>query len=281
MRAMTPTALALALTAALVHAVWNQVLAGSANPAARSAVGMIVACLVAAPLALVGLRWEPEVWPLAAASVACELAYFVALSTAYRVAPLGVVYPVARGSAPVLVLLVGWVALGQAVAWYAAAGVALVVAGVLLVGGPRRDVRVRHVVLAVGVGACIAAYTLIDSVALEHASPLALLVVVLGTTALVQAGAIATRTGVGPLVGATLRGPDAWRTLVAGFGILGAYGLVLLALTDAPAAPVAAVRETSVVMVVLLLALTGRERLTPARLGGAVAVAAGVALVVL
>ena len=136
--------------------------------------------------------------------------------------------------------------------------------------------------LAVGVGACIAAYTLIDSVALEHASPVALLVVVLGTTALVQAGAIASRTGDRARWWAPrCAGPDAWRTLVAGFGILGAYGLVLLALVDAPAAPVAAVRETSVVMVVLLLALTGRERLTAARLGGAVAVAAGVALVVL
>nr|WP_301539742.1 EamA family transporter [Nocardioides sp. zg-DK7169] len=271
----------MALAAALVHAVWNQVLAGSANPAARSAVGMLVACVVAVPLAVPGWRWEPEVWPLAAASAACELAYFVALSAAYRVAPLGVVYPVARGSAPVLVLLVGWLTLGQAVAWYAAVGVALVVAGVLLVRGPGRDVRLRHVLLAVGIGACIAAYTLLDSLALEHASPVALLVVVLGATALVQAGAIASRTGVGTLLDATLRGPDAWRTLVAGFGILGAYGLVLLALTESPAAPVAAVRETSVVMVVLLLALTGRERLTATRLAGAGAVAAGVALVVL
>lgn len=276
---MTTTALLLALAAALVHAGWNQLLAGSRDPAARSAAGILVATVLFAPLALIGWRWEPAVWPYLIASIACELAYFLALAAAYRRAPMGVIYPVARGTAPILVLAVGSLALGHHVSGYAVAGVGLVVAGILLVRGLGAGVHPRHLLLALGVGACIAAYTLLDSLALAHASPLALLVAALGATAVLQAALIAHRPVGRRRLRAALSGTDAWRTVAAGVGIYAAYGLVLLALTSAPAGPVAAVRETSVVMAMLLLAATGQERVTRARLAGAMLVAAGVVLV--
>lgn len=276
---VTTAALLVTLGAAVVHALWNQVLAGSRDPGARSAVGMLIGAVVVAPLALADLRWDAAAWPWVVASIVCELGYFTALAAAYRRAPMGVIYPVARGTAPVLVLVVGWLLLDQQVGWYAAAGVLLVVAGILLVRGIGPGLEPSHLLLALGVGACIAAYTLLDSMALEHASPVALLVVVLGATAVAQAAAVAVTAGGRRALAGTLRGRDAWRTVAAGLGIYLAYGLVLVALTMAPAGPVAAVRETSVVLALLLLAATGQEQVTRIRMAGAVVVTVGVALV--
>ncbi|WP_122817869.1 EamA family transporter [Nocardioides pantholopis] len=277
---VTTAALLVTLAAAVVHALWNQLLAGSRDPAASSAVGLLVGAVVVAPLALVDLRWEAAAWPWVAGSVACSVGYFVGLAAAYRRAPMGVIYPVARGSAPVLVLLGGWLALDQDVGWYAAAGVLVVVAGILLVRGIGPGVRPAQLLLALGVGTCIAGYTLLDAVALGHASPIALLVVVHGVSAVARTAALARTSGGRRALAGTLRGRDAWRTVATGLGIYLAYGLVLVALTMAPAGPVSAVRETSVAVAVLLLAATGQERVTRVRLAGAVLVAAGVALVV-
>ena len=77
-----------------------------------------------------------------------------------------------------------------------------------------------------------------------------------------------------------LRSTLGWRAALTGVGMAGSYVLVLIALTMAPAAPVAAVRETSVVLLMIMLAITGRERVTVARLLGAVLVCVGVACVV-
>jgi len=97
---------------------------------------------------------------------------------------------------------------------------------------------------------------------------------VLGLTALAYlAGAWRIRGG------AALRAAVTWKTLVAGVGFFGAYALVLLALRLAPAASVAAVRESSVVMATGVLAIGGREQIGAARLVGAVAVVAGIALI--
>jgi drug/metabolite transporter (DMT)-like permease len=79
--------------------------------------------------------------------------------------------------------------------------------------------------------------------------------------------------------GAALRAAVSWRTVIAGIGFFGAYALTLAALRLAPAASVAAVRESSVVMAAVALAIGGREELGRARFVGAVAVVAGVALI--
>ena len=79
--------------------------------------------------------------------------------------------------------------------------------------------------------------------------------------------------------GAALRAAVNRRVLLAGVGLFGAYGLALAALRLAPAASVAAVRESSVVMATVFLAITGREKIGPGRLAGAIAVVAGIALI--
>lgn len=273
---MSGTAVLVTLCAAVVHACWNQLLARGGDPHSRTAVGMLIGAAAFLPVALVDLRFEPVAWVLVTVSVGLELAYFVLLATAYTRAPMGVVYPIARGSAQVIVLLVGLLTPGGSVSPLAAAGILLVVAGIVLVRGIDGRARPRDVALALGVGACIAGYTLVDAAGVRHASPAAYIEVVFAAVALLYFGAVARRAGV-----RALRMVLDLRTAAIGIGVVTAYGLVLLALTLAPAAPVAALRETSVVIATLLLMATGQERVTPVRLGGAVVVCGGVALVVL
>ena len=275
---MDAAALLVTLLAAVVHAGWNQLLAGSSDPPARVGVAMLVGALATAPVALVGFRWEASAWPYVALSVAFELAYVVLLAAAYRVAPMSTVYPVARGSAPVLVLVVGAL-LGVEVGWVPALGAALVVAGILLVRTPS-GASPGGLLVALAVGACIAGYTIVDSRGIDHASVAAYLLVVLGLTAVAQVAIAARGRGVARLVGAAFGRAEWWRTVLAGLGFFLAYGLVLVALRTAPAGLVAAVRETSVVIAVLMLGATGQEPLRLRTLLGAAVVAGGVALVV-
>src|SRR3954463_9644875 len=147
---MPAGALALALAAAVVHALWNLLLAGARDSQAATAVGMLCGCVLFAP-ALVG-RVDSDVWPYVIASACLELLYFALLALAYSRFELSAIYPLARGSAPVLVLLVAGVS-----AFLQAFGIALVAVGVLLVRGLRRG-DMQETLLALAVGAAIAGY---------------------------------------------------------------------------------------------------------------------------
>jgi uncharacterized membrane protein len=270
-------ALALALAAAVVHALWNLLTARAGESQIAAGVALAAGGLAFAPVA--ALTWDVDAaaLPYAVASVALELAYLALLATGYQRAPLSVVYPVARGAAPVIVLVVGAIALGSSPPAAAAAGVLAVGAGVLLVRGRDggRDAR-RGTSLGLVVAACIAGYTLVDNAALEHAAPVPYLELVLAPTALLYlAGAAVLR---GPRAIAAEVRPAA---IVAGLGMFGAYALALAALARAEAAPVAAVRESSVVMATGLAALVLGERVDRRRWAGAVLVVAGIAAIAL
>jgi drug/metabolite transporter (DMT)-like permease len=253
------SALGLALAAALVHALWNMLLAGARDTQAATAVGMCVGCLVFLP-ALVGDVSSNAV-PWLVASAALELAYFALLALAYSRGELSSVYPLARGSAPVFVLAAAGVPLAlQAV------GIVLVAVGVLLVRGGGGSL------LALAVGACIAGYTLVDKEGLKHADALIYLELVL----VVPAVAYATWIG-----RTRLRAAFGWRPALAGVGMFAAYALVLLALRLAAAAPVAALRETSIVIATVLGAVVMHEAVGRARLLGSVVIVAGVAAIAL
>ena len=260
---MGADALALALLAAVVHAGWNVLLAGVEEPQAAAPVALAVGAVLLLPLGVAA--WDvdlAEAWPWLAASVAFEVAYFALLARAYARADLAFVYPIARGAAPVLVLVAAAILFSQRPAAVEVLGVLLVVAGIVLVRGVsgRGDL-----VLALGVGACIAGYTVVDDQGLDHAAALPYLACVLVPTA---AAGLAIERPVLRL--------DA-RVVAAGIGMVLAYLLTLAALERADAAPVAAVRETSVLIAVAIAAALGRERVTRARAAGALAVVAGLA----
>jgi drug/metabolite transporter (DMT)-like permease len=189
---------------------------------------------------------------------------------------LSVVYPLARGSAPVLVLAVSAGVLGAATSAWQVAGVGLAAAGVLLVRGLRRPDDPMVVALALACGACIAGYTVIDSYGLDHAAALPYLWACLALTAVVYLPLVVRLRGTAPLRRAVRA-----RTAIAAVLFFGAYLLVLAALRLAEPGPVAAVRETSVVVATALGAVVLREPVTRARWAGALVVVTGVALIAL
>lgn len=270
---MPVSAFLLALGAAFVHALWNLLLARARDPEAAGAVALLVAVVVFAPVVVWQWQLESEAWPYIAASSVLELVYFALLGAAYRRAEVSVVYPLARGVAPVLVLVVGVLALGSETTAVQALGVCLVGIGVLLVCGLRRPAGSSGVLFGLAIACSIAAYTLVDDEGIRFANAVTYLELTLIVPAVGYALGVAWVKG-----GAALRAEVSASTVVAGLGMWVAYGLVLAALARAEAAPVAAVRETSVVIATIGAALFLHERVGPSRLAGAVLVAVGVAL---
>jgi drug/metabolite transporter (DMT)-like permease len=272
---MSAAAFALALGAAALHAVWNALLAGARDVRAATAVALAVAVVLFAPVAALSWSVEREAVPWIVASAALELVYFLLLTAAYGRSDLSLVYPIARGSAPVLVL-VGATVAGAALGAAQAVGVALVGAGVMLVRGLGGTVDRRGVLLSLAIGATIAGYTLVDKEGIEHAATIPYLVLVLAPVAVATLVLQLATSGA-----QTIRAELSASAVLAGVLSFAAYALALAALELAPAASVAAVRETSILFAVALGAFFLRERVDGWRVIGAVAVVVGVALVAL
>src|SRR4051794_31087843 len=126
---MPLTAFLLARAAAFVHAGWNLLTARAEQSQAATGASLAIGALVFAPVAILTCDVDAAAVPYAIASVALELAYFALLATAYERGPLSVVYPVARGSAPVLVAAVSATALGVALSAMQILGVLVVAVG--------------------------------------------------------------------------------------------------------------------------------------------------------
>ncbi len=263
---MPLSALGLALGAAFLHASWNVLLRGRRDPEAATAVAVATFVLVGAPFAAATWEVRAAAWPFVAASGVLELVYVVLLAAAYRRFELSVVYPVARGLAPVTALVIAVVAVGASPSALEIAGVLVVAFGVLLVRGARGG---RGVALGLVIASVIGGYTVIDRYGIRHAGAFSYLVLVMLPPALVYPLVVGLRR---------VRAAIAPSSVLVGVLSAAAYLLVLLALRRASAPAVSAVRETSVVIAALLAAAVLRERVGPVRLVGAVLVAAGVAL---
>ncbi len=250
-----------------------------------------VAAVAMTPLVLAAwlLTGRPGLSPaaagLAALSATLELAYLWLLSTAYRQGELSVVYPIARGSAPLLAVIVGLGFLGERLAPAQVAGVALLVLGILAVTLPQTSGRATLPALLTGV--TIAAYTSVDRVGVRLATPwlygwllLVLLAAGISISSLLASHAVRGRnTTTGP----PEQPPVAWRqAAVIGLFMWGGYLLVLLALRIAPLSVVAPVREVAVVAVALWgVWRLGERRAASMKLMGAAATLVGVVLLAL
>ena len=272
---MPITTFLLVLFAALIHALWNLIVVQSRDRTATTTIVVIFGALAALPFAF--LRWDvqPEAWPYIAVSSALELLYFALLIAAYERADLSVVYPIARGASPVIVLALSVSFAGAQTTVAQIAGVALVGAGVFMVRGFKGGTQWRHVGLALAVALSIAAYVVVDKEGVRYADPITYGTLILGIPGIVATGFVLARGGVG-----RLRAAFNGRSALGGVLSMGAYALVLIALTTASAASVSAVRESSVVIAALLGVLVLKERSGPERLVGSVVVLIGVALVV-
>ena len=273
---MPPLAFTLAITAAVLHAFWNVLLARARDPESATAVALVSAVVFFAPVAALRFDAEWAVWPFVLVTSMLQLLYFALLATAYRKAELSFVYPVARGVAPGIVLVVSVVALGDSTSPAQAVGVVLVGVGVLLVRGLRRPTDPHALPFALGIACVIASYTLLDKRGITHASPVTYLELSMIPAAIGYAGATLVVKG-----RARVRVELGASAVLAGILSFVAYALVLAALERASAASVAAVRETSVVMATVFAAILLHERVSPSRFAGSALVVCGIALLAL
>jgi drug/metabolite transporter (DMT)-like permease len=271
---VSTAAVLLALGAAVMHAAWTLLLARAPDTDAATAAALAIAVVVFAPFAALGWDVEGAAVPYIALSALFEIGFFAMLALALRSGEVGLVYPLSRGVAPVLVLVVGVVALGADVSAAQAAGVGVIAAGVLVARGLGGRASARDTGYALACGACIAGYTLTDSYGLDHAAPVPYLECVLIGVVLVYVPAVARLRG-------GVRRAATPRVGIAALCIFGAYALVLAALERAPAAPVAALRETSVVFATAFAALFLGEPAGGRRLAGAAVVVAGITVLAL
>jgi drug/metabolite transporter (DMT)-like permease len=279
-------AILLALVASALHGTWNVLVKVSGDPTTTLTRSTVAAALLITPLAFVAwlIDGRPGLTTQAAAlgvaSAALELVYVFLLSAAYRRGEVSAVYPIARGSAPLLAVLFGLVVLGERLATPQLIGVALLLAGILAVTLSQASGRATLPALLTGVA--IAAYTSVDRVGVRLAAPwlYGWLLVTLLATGLVVARSLAARFGNREPLRAD---PISWRrATVIGAFTWGAYLLVLAALSIAPLAIVAPVRETAVVAVAVWGIWKLHERSGAwLKLSGAVATLVGVALLAL
>ena len=266
------------LFAALLHAGWNVLVKSSSDKDLEMALIHLIGSFIAIPLVAV-VGWpDAKAWPYIAASVVVHIGYYVALTGAYRHGELGLTYPLMRGVAPLLVALSASFTLGETLSVLAWAGVMAISCGVLVLGLHRHAWQVpKAIAFALANAVIIAIYTVIDGLgvrasghALQYVATLFLLDG--WPFALLM---FATR---GHAVGRYAR--QRWPLATVGAcASLGSYGIALWAMTRAPVASVAALRETSVLFAMLLGSWLLKEHFSVRRaIGGGVIVAGVMAL---
>ena len=279
---MTPADITLPVTLAVLgagflHALWNAMLkASGGDPQLDMALIVAGTCVVAAaclPFVPVPAR---AAWPYMAASAIIHFGYYVTLAGAYRRGDLSFAYPLMRGVAPLVVTLLGVLFLGEHPGSATLAGIVLISLGILVIawyaGG-------RHTVASAGWAlsnaVIIAMYTLVDGAGARASGSAAGYVTWLCfLEGFPYLGWIAVTRGRPALAYLTPR----WRRGIAGGAAsLAAYGIALWAMTRAPVAVVAALREVSVLFAAAIGAFVLNEGFGWKRMAGAAAVVAGVA----
>lgn len=273
---MAVSVLLAVLFGALLHAAWNLAVKLDADKQRATAGVFIGSAAIAACLLPFLPPPLPAAWPYLAASGAAEILYGVLLAAAYRVGDLSHAYPLMRGTAPLLVAMASVLLIGEHLSAGAWIGVALVSGGILSLvlatrGQAHSATATRLALLNAGV---IAGYTLIDGLGVRASgNPAAYTLWLFLLTGGIWFVWWMVTIRVNALPTMRQQGP---RYLVGGACSLGSYGIALWAMTQAPIAAVAAVRETSIIVGVALAAVFLKERVTAARAVAAVLVAAGV-----
>jgi drug/metabolite transporter (DMT)-like permease len=264
------------LGAALAHATWNAMLKSSRDVLLDMTLVVFAAGLVTAPFMLVVELPAPAAWPYTIASMGLHIAYYVALVGAYRAGDLSHGYPIMRGIAPLIVSLCALAWLGEAPTPSFWPGVLLICGGVLSLGFVGFHWRQSRVALgwALANACIIASYTLVDAAGVRVAGRAESYVVWLFTLDALPFTLLVFFWKKHQLM---LYARQFWlRGLVGGALSAAAYGIVLWAMTRAPVAAVAALRETSVIFAALIGAWLLKEGHLARRIAGAATVAAGV-----
>jgi drug/metabolite transporter (DMT)-like permease len=257
---MSLTVFLIVLFAAAMHATWNAIVKSGTDT-------FFTAILVTTSAGMISVAILPfipqpamESWPNILISVALQVVYFSLVSYIYRIADMGLAYPLMRGSAPVIVAWVSTLCMAEALsngAWF---GVACVCVGVLSLALAAKGKSGRGVVLALLTAAVIASYTLVDGIGVRKShAPLAYALWIFTLTAIPLAG-----------WGIVRQRQALWQYarkharigVIGGFGAAMSYGLALWAMTLAPVAIVAALRETAILFAIAIAVFILKERLT-------------------
>jgi drug/metabolite transporter (DMT)-like permease len=244
-------AVTLVLGSAGLHASWNLIVKSEDDKLFSGWLTVLTPSLLLAPaLLLVGLP-APAAWPFLVSSAAVHTGYMIALTRAYQHGDLSIVYPVARGLAPLLVALGAPLLLNERLSVVAVLGILLVGGGIAALGlSARRSLAGGPAVAwAVATAVFIAGYSLLDKAGVARAHPVSYIVVLFGCNAAMMAPFVLWRRPRRALVPHEVR----WgRQVAGGLLSLGAYLLVLLAMRLTQVSYVAALRETSVVLAAVL-----------------------------
>jgi drug/metabolite transporter (DMT)-like permease len=264
------------LFAALLHAAWNAWVKGGDDRFAsilRMAAGQSVLAVLLLPFFAFPAA---HVWVWVAASAALHTGYKIFLINAYEKGDLSQVYPLARGTAPLIVAVAGALFLAELPPPLRLAAVAAIGFGILLMAGGSGRLSGTALLLAMGTAGFTAAYTVVDGQGARvsgDASAFILWAIALDGPLMIAYGLLARgRTAVEAL-------RTGWRQgLAAGGASAGAYWIVVWAFTQAPLAMVAALRETSVLFAMLIAAFLLKERIPPRRWAAGGLIVVGVVL---
>jgi drug/metabolite transporter (DMT)-like permease len=283
---MTFGVLLVLLAAAGIHVAWNLVI--KTHPMRLLIVwwALVLGGALGVPLLWPRAGFPWPVWALIAGSAAAETMYYLLLVRAYERSDFSLVYPVARGFAPALLVIWSMVFLSERNRAWGFAGIALILAGILLVGtagstrtGCQSALRVRALFAAMAIGASTSVYSVVDAGAVRRTDPLFYMMTVFLLTGLFMAPVVVRRYGPRMIVGQLRELP--LRTLAVTVLMPLAYVLVLRSYAAAPASYVGAVREVGIVLAAVVGWRCLGESFGPARTAGSLLMAAGIALIAL
>ena len=276
---MGAAVVAAVLAAAFLHAAWNAL----AHNIRDTLAGFVLICLAdvvcaAVLVAAVGLP-SPRAWPFILVSAALEVGYLFALLQAYRLGEFGQMYPIARGTSPWVVALVATTVLGQRLAPAELIGILVISLGLIglaFAGGMPGRAQLPALAAALGTGVLIASYTIVDGVGVRRSGDV---LAYIGWIFLLQAPVL-------PIVALARHGralpgrlrPFWIRGLAGGVLSMLAYGLVVWAQSRGALAPIAALREVSIVIATVIATVVFKERFGRVRLVASSAVVVGILL---
>ncbi|MEI5681533.1 MULTISPECIES: DMT family transporter [unclassified Mesorhizobium] len=260
---MSTAVVGLALFAAILHATWNAFLRTGADRLWTVTVMSLAGTIVALPFVFIYPLPASSAWLYIALSACLQVGYSIFLVAAYRNGELGQVYPIVRGTVPLLVTVGGFLLAGDRLDTYQTAGVVLVAAGIMSLSLGKGRAATSSILFALATGAIIAAYATVDAIGVRQS----------GHTGAYTAWVVVIYGALLPMIFVLVRGklvidirsPETLKALGGGLVALIAYGVVIAAFALGPAGPITALRETSVVFATLIGWLFLGETLTPRR----------------
>jgi drug/metabolite transporter (DMT)-like permease len=281
---MPLTALGLLLAAAIMHTTWNFLVKRAKEKQVFIWCSLIAGVIIFSPLLLTSSIFPLSIWPFLVSSSLVEAMYYTILIRAYENGDFSLVYPMARGAAPAFLLVWATFFLGERPRLFGLVGIALLVFGLIIVGGKTwwtmrtaPGFSKSALALALGVACCISIYTAIDGAAVHQVSPLPYTVLVIALAAMFITPVVLKQYGRRAIVAE-------WRTnwiqiVLVGLFTLVAYLLALKAYAIARVSYAGSIREISVVFAAIVGWRWMGERFGAIRLVGTLFIFAGILVI--